>query len=198
MVPALSQAPTPTGAIVQAGQRVSIRASGVWCLGGNQCGGATGIRPPNFDEFPLILDSAPIGALIARIGNGPWVNVGQTGQIEATSPGELVLLFNDRPCCYADNSGALTVTVDAPAGTTPATDQDLRQLLQTTVGTTCATLIFNGLATFPSGVMTALSSASCLSSISVSTDQALQVIGQCFVSQPANPSCRDLITRLRR
>ena len=84
-----------------------------------ECGTADGVRPANADEFPLVLDSAEIGELIGRVGSGPWFRIGSISQISMPNPGALVVLFNDRPCCYGDNSGSISLavgTVVAPPG----------------------------------------------------------------------------------
>jgi len=104
--------PVDTGMVVEQGQVVEFSTSGTWCLGRLpfECGGGDGIRPANPEELPLILDSAPIGALIGRAGTGPWFLIGAGGGVRMPSSGPLVLVFNDRPCCYGDNRGLLTVT----------------------------------------------------------------------------------------
>ena len=87
-----------------------------------ECGSAQGIRRANPVELPLILDSAKIGALIGRVGNGPWFKIGEQARVTAQTNGELFLLFNDRPCCYGDNSGHVRVNIypGLPLGMAPA------------------------------------------------------------------------------
>jgi hypothetical protein len=114
-VEAADQSPTRTGLSVAKGQLVRVRASGTWCMGGEppsaECGTADGVRGANPEELPLILDSAPVGALIGRVGTGSWFLIGSTTNIRMPKAGKLALMFNDRPCCYLDNSGAVAVIV---------------------------------------------------------------------------------------
>jgi hypothetical protein len=78
---------------------------------GAECGSADGIRAANAAETGLVLPSAKIGTLIARIGGGGWFAVGTSSTFTAGSSGLLELMFNDRTCCYVDNSGSIEVTV---------------------------------------------------------------------------------------
>jgi PA-IL-like protein len=118
VVRAIDQTPTRTGVRVRRGQRLLIEARGTWCLGGTpptaECGGPQGIRPADPVELPLVLDGARIGTLIGRIGDGPWFVVGRQRRITAQREGRLVLLFNDRPCCYGDNSRSVRVAIRRP------------------------------------------------------------------------------------
>ena len=115
VVQALNQNRTPTGVVVRRGQQLFIEAKGEWCMGGipptAECGSAQGIRQANPVELPLILNSAKIGALLGRVGNGPWFKIGEQARVTAQTNGELFLLFNDRPCCYGDNSGHVRVNI---------------------------------------------------------------------------------------
>jgi hypothetical protein len=115
VVRAKEQTSTWAGVTVRRGQRLLVEAAGTWCMGGvpptAECGGPEGIRPANPVELPLILNSAQIGTLLGRIGNGPWFAIGRRELGTAPSNGPLLLLFNDRPCCYGDNSRSIEVTV---------------------------------------------------------------------------------------
>ncbi len=115
VVQAKSQTPKNTGVNVRKGQRIQMKASGTWCMGGvppnAECGGPGGIRTANPAELPLVLNSAKIGALIGRVGDGPWFLVGKERRIEAKRNGQLRLLFNDRPCCFGDNSGSVKAKI---------------------------------------------------------------------------------------
>jgi len=117
-VPAISSSVTPALDVV-AGQHITIAASGSWCMGGTgataECGGPAGIRSAHADEPGMVLPSAKIGALIARIGSGPFFLVGASSSFTADRAGKLVLLFNDRACCYGDNSGSIRVLVNVGA-----------------------------------------------------------------------------------
>jgi hypothetical protein len=76
-----------------------------------ECGSPDGIRRANVDEPDLVLKTSEIGTLIGRIGNGPWFAIGSSKTFVAGSSGTFTLLFNDRVCCYLDNSGSITVRV---------------------------------------------------------------------------------------
>ena len=116
---------TPTGINVTKGQPLTFQASGYWCSGGIKqdgspsCGGPEGIRPADPGEtVDLVLPNQLIGLLIGRIGN--WVfPIGSSAQIVAQASGQLYLLMNDRTCCYADNSGQVSVTVSVGGGAVP-------------------------------------------------------------------------------
>lgn len=114
-VQAEDAAPTPTGITVRRGESLHFRAGGTWCLGGRppraECGPPDGIRRANPEELPLILSSAKIGTLIGRIGDGPWFEIGRDARVKARRRGRLVVLFNERACCYGDNSRRVRVTV---------------------------------------------------------------------------------------
>jgi hypothetical protein len=115
VVEAVDETPTRTGVRVRKGDRLLVTATGTWCLGGQpptaECGGPAGIRLANPVELPLILNRAKIGKLVGRIGNGPWFAVGKRARITAKRGGQLQLLFNDRPCCFGDNSGSVTARI---------------------------------------------------------------------------------------
>jgi hypothetical protein len=100
---------------VQAGDVVTISATGTWCMGGSghtaECGSAAGIRYTNPDEPANVLPTAKIGRLIARIGSGPWFDIGATRTFTANRSGMLMLLFNDIPGRYGDNSQSVTAHV---------------------------------------------------------------------------------------
>jgi hypothetical protein len=87
-----------------------------------ECGGPEGIRSPHDDEFPLILDSAALGELIGRVADGPWFRIGAGGAINMPNSGDLWVIFNDRPCCYVDNSGAISLSITPMAAATDAGD----------------------------------------------------------------------------
>ena len=118
VVEAAYQTPTDTGITVKKGKKLVFEATGTWCLGGQpptaECGGPEGIRAANPVELPLILNRAKIGKLIGRIGNGPWFGVGKLARVTARRNGRLVLMFNDRPCCFGDNSGSVSVKIRRP------------------------------------------------------------------------------------
>ena len=84
-------------------------------MGPGECGGPAGIRPANPDEPDMRVPAAEIGTLLARIGAGPWIVVGSDRKFTADRYGKLRLAFNDRECCYDDNSGSVKATVTATA-----------------------------------------------------------------------------------
>jgi hypothetical protein len=114
VVPALSSAGV-VGPSVTAGQLVTITASGTWCMGGSgltaECGGPGGIRPAHADEADVVLPSAELGTLIGKIGQGPLFSIGSSSSFRASASGSLRLLFNDRACCYVDNSESVTASI---------------------------------------------------------------------------------------
>jgi hypothetical protein len=59
----------------------------------------------------MVLPSAPIGALMARIGDGDWFLVGSHASFSAPRSGQLVFAFNDRASFYTDNSRSIEGTV---------------------------------------------------------------------------------------
>jgi hypothetical protein len=80
-------------------------------MGGTECGTPAGIRPPNTDESDVVLPSADLGTLIGRVGSGPWFRVGTSANFTSPATGRLILMFNDRACCYGDNSGSIEVLI---------------------------------------------------------------------------------------
>jgi hypothetical protein len=104
-----------TGIVVNRGQTLQFAASGSWCMGGQpptaECGGPGGIRTAHPIEQPLVMPRAPFGALLGRIGD-VHVLIGSSATLTAPADDELVLLFNDRTCCYGDNSGRIIVMIN--------------------------------------------------------------------------------------
>jgi hypothetical protein len=116
---ALSQ-PGLTAGNVESGDTITVSASGTWCMGGTgataECGGPEGIRSARPDEADVLLQRASMGMLVGRIGEGEWFEIGAGRTFVATSSGPLTLVFNDRVCCYGDNSGQIVVIVDVKVG----------------------------------------------------------------------------------
>jgi murein DD-endopeptidase MepM/ murein hydrolase activator NlpD len=100
-----------SGLSVRTGDRLRIRAGGDWCMGAGECGGPDGIRSANPDEPDLRDPTAEIGTLLARVGPGPWLPVGDDRTFTAQHDGQVRVVFNDRECCYGDNSGSIDATV---------------------------------------------------------------------------------------
>jgi len=111
-----------TGFGLVAGDRVEIAATGSGHYGteGEPCAGkptvdVAGSRQVDgaacetkFDAW-VPLPSAPVGALIGRIGSGGWFLVGAGTTVTADGTGELVLRVNDT--FVPDNEGVYTATV---------------------------------------------------------------------------------------
>jgi hypothetical protein len=116
----------PTGLIVSVGEKVRFTAIGQARYGPQSapCGGnpytdpdghrwlLTGQCTPKIDPAAPV-PTAPIGALIVRVGTGPWFLVGRDKVITISANGPLFLGYNDPR--IADNSGGYIVTLVAPA-----------------------------------------------------------------------------------
>jgi hypothetical protein len=70
-------------------------------------------------DFPLVLDSAPHLALIARIDSGPWFLVGASRLVEASVAGEIFFAVNEVIGSFQNNSGAFAVTLGKGIGSNP-------------------------------------------------------------------------------
>jgi serine/threonine protein kinase len=119
---------TPTGVVITSGEHLSTRASGRASSGyqgtttTSDIAGPTTIAPDGTttiygepaaskQDSTAECPSAPIGALIARIGTGQWFEVGASWSGVAQAAGELDLAFNDEPGDYTDNTGFYVVTI---------------------------------------------------------------------------------------
>lgn len=127
--------PTDAEVSVLVGQTMTLSASGSVQYGSDysdpSCAGypvtdpqgdrsLNGVRcSPKYDPGAAV-PSAPIGALIAKVGSGSWFGVGGTGTCAPGSPtctltmtapsaGEVYVGYNDS--YWADNSGSYSVTV---------------------------------------------------------------------------------------
>ena len=98
-----------TALFVRPGQQFEIKASGSWGDGGEEITYGPGGR----DKFEpdAILPSAPIGALLGRIGNNAPFEIGEHILMAANFGGELQLSINDQPEALSDNTGTLEATV---------------------------------------------------------------------------------------
>jgi hypothetical protein len=101
-----------TGLVLGAGTSVTVTATGAVCVSGSSmCPGPDGTSAvdttnTSYGGYPL--PGAPAYGLIARAGDGPWVQVG-SGPTTLTGPGDLVLAVNDD--YLPDNTGSFAVTV---------------------------------------------------------------------------------------
>ncbi len=101
---------TDTGIRVNKGQRVTFTASGEIRIADDKTstpGGNPDATAPNM-KYPVF--NAPVGALIAKVGNGTPFLIGENTQaIAMPASGELMLGVNDNH--FPDNGGAFTVQV---------------------------------------------------------------------------------------
>jgi len=108
-VPA-NQAWVDTGLDVNRGDRVSFQASGqiTWDTGAGQTATPDGSGTQQRTGLPL--GTAPVGALIGRVGNDAPFGIGmQTQPLVMPAAGRLMLGVNDS--VLADNAGAFSVVV---------------------------------------------------------------------------------------
>jgi hypothetical protein len=127
---------TDTGIFVNSGTILSIQASGMVSYWGSRPYAVTEPGGTNWDGTQFFADATlpdtTVVSLIGKIGgtsmagSGTPVPEGLPGNGEGyvgasynqrvTTGGELFLGFNDRPCCFYDNSGSFSVTVvlDSP------------------------------------------------------------------------------------
>ncbi len=106
-----------TGVYLQAGDLVTIRASGQWTYSPDEVGlhGPEGGRwAPDF--YPMPAPRALGGALLGRIGEaGDMFLVGRRVTARAPAPGLLYLGINDD--LLGDNEGVLTVQIEVKSAT---------------------------------------------------------------------------------
>jgi hypothetical protein len=100
---------TDTGITVNQGDRVSFQASGQVLYG--QAAGQTATPDGSQDHRPNApLPSAPLGALIGKVGNSAAFGIGsQTQPLVMPAAGRLMIGINDTD--FGDNSGFFTVVV---------------------------------------------------------------------------------------
>ena len=96
-----------TGLPVAQGQKIVISGDGFWNSGAGSTDadgtGATGGLGASLN----------IGALVARIGNSPWFQVGVSSTVDAANAGTLFLAMNDSD--YSDNAGQISVNYKVQA-----------------------------------------------------------------------------------
>lgn len=118
-VDAINKEGVHTKIYVRGGDTLLSEAHGVWCMGGSgadhsipqgECGNPDGVRPANPVEYPLVLSSAQIGTLIGKAGEKIF-KLGKNAIVLIEEDGELILIFNDRPEYYGDNSGRIAVMI---------------------------------------------------------------------------------------
>lgn len=115
-----------SGISVQEGQKIVIKASGLWNKGfASDCGpdgyiGAAGEIRYNSDYGAM--------ALLGRIGNGQEFLVGSYLALDATSSGELSFRSNCADIGFWDNSGGLTANIYLSKGYTAYQEEAPRKV----------------------------------------------------------------------
>jgi len=111
---------TDSGFGVTLGDTVSITATGLW--GYNSAGAVWSANGAGFTDPTAVSTTADVAALLARIGtSGTWIDIGASGSFVAASTGNVYLIMNDATGQFANNSGALLVTLSASIGTNAKT-----------------------------------------------------------------------------
>src|ERR1700730_19012487 len=99
-----------TGVFINAGDSVSITATGIIKIAGSDPGKTPAGAPGCITEDDTWLaDGLTCWSLIGRIGDNPAFEVGDGTSFTATSSGELFLSVDDN--YFPDNSGAWTATI---------------------------------------------------------------------------------------
>ncbi len=100
-----------TGLVLKKEQTVTVTATGTVCYWPGPpttlCVDPDGDAGMNTSNPEFVLPDATGIALIGRVGNGPWVEVGSGTTLSGT--GELVFAVNDR--YFPDNTGSFEVTL---------------------------------------------------------------------------------------
>jgi hypothetical protein len=107
-----------TNLVLRPGKAVTVTAIGTFCPWGvgNPCVGPDGdpsINTLQSSYGGYVVPGADAWALVARVGSGPWVEVG-SGPTRMSGDGVLVLAVNDDE--WADNFGGYLVTVSKARG----------------------------------------------------------------------------------
>ena len=110
-VGALTVPGVKTGLVVKEGHPVTVTATGTVCYWPGPpaviCVGPDGDAGVNTSNPGFVLPDATGIALIGRVGNGPWVEVGSGTTL--SGKGKLVFAVND--IYFPDNTGSFEVTV---------------------------------------------------------------------------------------
>lgn len=109
-----------SGYEILAGTELLIRASGI--VSGDVNRGITsgpGGRGETPD-LPLVLSTAPHLSLLARVGAGPWLLVGEERLLSPTTTGSLTFAVNDIVGEFSNNSGKFFVVLGKDYGSDPA------------------------------------------------------------------------------
>ncbi len=110
-VGALTVPGVKTGLVLKKGHPVTVTVTGTVCYWPGPpailCVGPDGDAGLNTSNPAFVLPGATGIALIGRVGNGPWVEVGSGATL--SGKGELVFAVNDD--YFPDNTGSFEVTV---------------------------------------------------------------------------------------
>jgi hypothetical protein len=118
-----NQAWTDTGKYLNAGDELSITASGAVVMGGGWAPLPPSGKNPNCGTLGGFPDGTlPCWSLIGRVGDGPIFEVGNGAKITAPNSGELLLGVNDN--ILGDNSGNWYATIVAPNAPPPTSNED--------------------------------------------------------------------------
>ena len=105
-----------TGLNIDTDTKILIEADGKWSHGNEGYPGSVVFYGPNgYDkkDKQVILPSANVGALVAKIGSGEVFLVGDSHTFTSSQSGELLLAINDGsgPAAYKNNEGELKVII---------------------------------------------------------------------------------------
>jgi hypothetical protein len=103
--------PGASTGLVLDGDSVTVTAAGTFCPGTGSCfgpGGDASVDTTHSGYGGFVAPGAPAWGLVARVGAGAWVQVGD-GPTTLSGTGELVFAVNDD--LFWDNAGSFTVTV---------------------------------------------------------------------------------------
>lgn len=107
---AANQAFTQTGIMVRRNERIAFNGSGDIMVGTGASSGVGGSPAATVATIRYPVRTAPVGALIGRVGNGaPFLIGSNTQQIAMPAAGQLYLGINDDH--FEDNTGNYTVTI---------------------------------------------------------------------------------------
>jgi hypothetical protein len=109
----------PGAAVALVAGRYELSATGTWNIGGPyHTSGPFGARSTTTEGCALV-PSAPMSALVAKVGSGSWFRVGGGPHIiDLDASATLELAANDCSGYHGDNTGSLVVTIaSAPSGT---------------------------------------------------------------------------------
>ena len=114
-VPAIALS-VDSGLNLVSGSTVQIVGSGIASICGGLCNaGPDGLGQTYDGSGPAPSATTPIGALVYKVGSGPWALAGSSVTVPAGQSGELLFAVQDG-INNSDNLGAFTATVTATSG----------------------------------------------------------------------------------